>query len=126
MDSEEIKAQRLKNCCFYKGEDECPFYPYKTNDKQERDKEDFWWQELYYVRGLGDKLRGYKIYRAQGGKEFNTIPAELLDVMISTWTKYRYYFPSRENPEELEDFYEWVEKYLSFRDKLEVNISPCR
>ncbi len=89
-------------------------------------KKIFGWQELYYVRGLGDKLRGYKIYRAQGGKEFNTIPAELLDVMISTWAKYVYYFPSRENPEELEDFYEWVEKYLSFRDKLEVNISPCR
>ncbi len=126
MDSEEIKAQRLKNCCFYKGEDECPFNPNMTDDKQVQDKELFWWQELYYVRGLGDKLRGYKIYRDQGGKEFNTIPAELLDVMISTWAKYGYYFPSRENPEELEDFYEWVEEYLSFRDKLEVNISPCR
>lgn len=38
MNSEKIKAQRLKYCRFYKGEDECPFKPYNTNDKEVLDK----------------------------------------------------------------------------------------
>ncbi len=118
MNSEEIKAQRLKYCRFYKGEEVCPFKPYNTNDKEVLDKNLFWWQEWYYIKGLGDKLHSYQIYIDEGGKKFNTIPAELLDVMISSWSKYGYYFPAKENPKEMEDFYEWVEEYLSFRDKV--------
>lgn len=118
MNSEEIKAQRLKYCRFYKGEDECPFKYYQTNNEQDHKKANYWWFEKYYVKGLGDKLCSYDIYRNEGGKEFDTIPAELLDVMISSWSKYGYYFPAKENPKEMEDFYEWVEEYLSFRGEV--------
>ncbi len=97
------RDELIKQCRYYKGEEECPF----DDSKYPQEIAWYWDMERVFVKNEGVLLPMHSDYECMGGKRYKCIPYALLIVMFTSWGKYTY-----DLKKSLPSFYELVDGYL--------------
>ena len=93
------KYDLIKDCRYYKGEEECPFETFPLDW--------FWDCERVYVNTDGALGGEASYYKNIDGKQYSGIPYNLVTVMFTSWGKSAY-----DIRRSMANFYDLMEEYL--------------
>ena len=98
------KEELIKQCRYYKGEEECP-------NIFDAELSWFWDMERIYVQEGGTFMGEAEYYKAISGRYYPGIPDDLIHIMFTSWAKFTY-----DRKREISKFYELVSLYLMVAD----------